>query len=271
MTSHTVSFVFTVTRFLTSIFALMLLFCCTGPTEEVRPDFTRSLATTKQPEIKLYAFEDKDIMTASNKQRKADAKQYSHWIAKIGEWNEAIRNSQTFSEKYHQEIIRSRELYSEGNYVEAVNLLTLIVKEEPYNLFALNDLARTLYRINDRKSSLDVYNRLIGIMDNQGNDAGGGVVVPIDAWFPEAYWKYGTLLMDHGYWDLAAYNISRFLMYESMVRTGQPVLLFEQALSYLTEAFFNMKKYDIAKYYAQETLKLNPDNGYVKKYLDQME
>lgn len=258
-------------RLLIPILALMIVSCCAGPTNEFRSDATRSLATTiKPPNLKLYAFKDTDIMAVYQKSRKDDGIQYAQWIEKGVEWRQEREEIRNFSEKYHYEIVLSKELYASGRYGEAVDILLPVVTEEPYNLFALESLARALYRHDDRKQSFEFYHRLIGMLDNQEYDAGEKNIVPIDMLFPEAYWKYGTLLMDKEYWDLGAFNISRFLMILSKMQEPQPLILFDQALSSLTEAYFYMKKFEIAKYYAHEVLKLNPDNQYVKKYIKRM-
>jgi tetratricopeptide (TPR) repeat protein len=49
---------------------------------------------------------------------------------------------------------------------------------------------------------------------------------------------------------------------------AQPFVL--QAYSYLTKAYFNLGRYDVAKYYADAALWINPKNEYVKYYLDQI-
>jgi tetratricopeptide (TPR) repeat protein len=258
-------------RLLVPILALMIFSCCAGPTNEFRSDATRSLATAiKPPEVKLYAFKDYDIMTVYQKTRKDDGMRYAQWIKKVAAWQQERKETRNFSEKHHYEIVLSKEWYASGRYGEAVDILLPVVKEEPYNLFALESLARALYRHDDRGRSFEFYHRLIGMLDNQQNYAGEKNIVPIDMSFPEAYWKYGTLLMDKEYWGLGAFNISRFLMILSKMQEPQPLILFDQALSSLTKAYFHMKKFEIAKYYAQEALKLNPDNQYVRKYIKKM-
>lgn len=259
-------------RLLALILVLMLVSCCAGPTKEFRSDATRSLTTPiDPPEIKLYAFKDHEIMAVYQKNRQDDGIQYAQLIEKVAEWQKERKATRILSDKYHHEIIQSKEFYDSGRYDEAVNLLLPVVKEEPYNIFALEALARALYRTNDKEKSFTLYHRLIGILDNQENEGGEKDAVPIDMWFPEAYWKYSALLMDQEYWDLAAFNISRFLMVLRKMQQPQPLILFDQALSTLTKAYFQMKKFDIAQYYAQEALKLNPDNTYVKKYIKQMD
>lgn len=258
-------------RLLVPILALMIFSCCAGPTNEFRSDATHSLATAiKPPEVKLYAFKDPNIMTVYQKTRKEDGIRYAHWIEKLAGWRQERKETHNFSDKYHNEIVLSKELYASGRYGEAADILLPVVTEEPYNLFALESLGRALYRNDDRERSFECYHRLIGMLDNQDNDEGEKNIVPIDMSFPEAYWKYGTLLMDKEYWDVGAFNISRFLLILTKMQEPQPLILFDQALSSLTKAYFQMKKFEIAKYYAQETLKLNPDNQFVTKYIKQM-
>ena len=45
-------------------------------------------------------------------------------------------------------------------------------------------------------------------------------------------------------------------------------MLVDQALSYLTAAFFNLGDHDVAWYYAQQALRQNPNNQYVLKYVE---
>lgn len=178
----------------------------------------------------------------------------------------------TLSEKYNAEILKSNELYEQRDYKQAAVILKLPIELEPYNAFILEAYAKALYRQNLREESFVYYKRLIDLL-NRGPKMNDKKMtentIVIDFWFVDAYWKYGTLLMDRGEWKAAAFEISRFLLMNRNMCSQQPNLCV-QAFSYLTEANFEMKEYNIARYYAEIALALDPSNGYVKSYLAKM-
>ena len=90
--------------------------------------------------------------------------------------------------------------------------------------------------------------------------------VVIDAWFADAYWKLGTLYMDRAEYDKAAFEISRCLA------TGRsmPAALTDQAYSYLTKAHYHLGDYATAEALGRLTLRHNPDNQYVRPFLEDM-
>ena len=169
------------------------------------------------------------------------------------------------SDRHQKEIDTSRRLYDEGKYIEAAKTVQAALKDEPSNVFILECYARALYRMDPyRPASYEVYRRLISLLDNKEEKT----TILLDSWFKEAYWKYGTLLMDRGEWEKAAFEISRALAICFSQNDMQPFIL--QAYSYLTKAYFHMERYDVAKYYADAALQINPKNEYVKYYLDQI-
>lgn len=180
---------------------------------------------------------------------------------------------ETFSKVYNKEILKSKELYAQKNYQEAANILKVAIKREPDNPFILEAYAKALYWQDLRQESFAYYKRLIELLDStpkklEPDNAPANAVV-LDSWFQDAYWKYGTLLLDMGEWESAALEISRCLAMTQHKCSSQPAACI-QAYSYLTEAYFEMKQYNIAKYYAEVTLKMDPANQYVKSYVSRM-
>jgi tetratricopeptide (TPR) repeat protein len=90
-------------------------------------------------------------------------------------------------------------------------------------------------------------------------------VVLIDMWFPEAYWKLGCLYLDRREYNQAVFEISRAFLF--VPRSG-PV--YEQALSYLCEAYYHLGNYTFAKYLGNRVLELNPGNKFVLEFLAKM-
>ena len=94
-------------------------------------------------------------------------------------------------------------------------------------------------------------------------------VLYVDVWFTEAYWKLGTLYLDHGRWADAVRSISQFLAATSRTEyAGTP--LYEEILGYLTESFYQLGDAKLCRHYGQLTLKHFPKNQYVRPYLAQL-
>jgi tetratricopeptide (TPR) repeat protein len=133
-------------------------------------------------------------------------------------------------------------------------------------MFILDEMARTLFRIKEGKAeSFILYKRLIDLQESKAGAKGRRDVVLIDMWFPEAYWKLGCLYLDRREYDQAVYEISRALLF--LPRNGP---LYEQALSYLCEAYYHLGNYKFARYLGNRVLELNPGNKYVLGYLARM-
>jgi tetratricopeptide (TPR) repeat protein len=133
-------------------------------------------------------------------------------------------------------------------------------------MFILDEMARTLFRIKEGKAeSFILYKRLINLQESKAGAKDRRDVVLIDMWFPEAYWKLGCLYLDRREYDQAVYEISRALLF--LPRSGP---LYEQALSYLCEAYYHLGNYKFARYLGNRVLELNLGNKYVLGYLDKM-
>ena len=172
---------------------------------------------------------------------------------------------EVLSQKHGDRIQKSRALYDDQDYLEAIEEIKPAYKDEPDNPFILETYARALFRAPGmRPQSLSMYLRLMKILDAQGNDRKGTIV--ISAPFIDAYWKMGLLHLDSGEYGPAALEISKALAGGMWKTPGAQ----EQALGYLTEAFFHLNNYEAAGYYGSLTLLLNPKNTYVLQYLKQI-
>ena len=166
---------------------------------------------------------------------------------------------------YGAELARSEAAYEAGHFAEAATLLAEAVGQEPVNPFLLNAYARALYQGNETKlKSYAAYQALFRAQQAEYTPEAAELVV--DCWFTEAYWKYGTLCLDRGEWAQAVASIEQFLAGYDRIALPNPLLL-EQALGYLTEAFYQLRKPELCRYYGQRTLQLYPANQYVGRYL----
>lgn len=168
------------------------------------------------------------------------------------------------SDKHHEAILRAYALYDQRRYADALSQIEPLYQDEPKNPFILEIYARTLFRTNQRAQAFKLYRALIDMLDTEVTLP--KETVPVDAWFIDAYWKLGILYLDRGEYENAAFEISRAL---AITFEQNPAL--EQALAYLCEAYFHLADYDASKYYANETLRINPNNTHVVSYLSQMQ
>lgn len=222
---------------------------------------------TKIPIVHLYALDDRmRLMMKSQGKEAIKDSDSARWTVPVG-----VGKAQPLpvvqSERHQKEIDTSRRLYNEGKYIEAAKAVQAALKDESENEFLLECHAHALYRSDTyRPASYEFYNRLISQLDSKSDKK---TTIPLDSWFMEAYWKYGTLLMDREEWENATYEISRALAISFMNNNAQPFVL--QAYSYLTKAYFQLGRYGEATYYADAALQINPKNEYVKYYLDQIQ
>lgn len=254
------------------IIAAMALFGCAtqagplkGPPSYLIGPLPQDLSTI--PIVRLYALDDhmRRIMKSRGEEMRVQPES-SRWNVPVGV-GEAQPLPAIQSVRHQKEIDASRKLYDEGKYIEAAKAVQEALKDEPENEFLLECYARALYRTNTyRPASYEFYKRLISLLDSKADEK---TTIYMDSWFMEAYWKYGTLLMDRGEWEKAAFEISRALAISFMHNDAQPFV--PQAYSYLTKAYYYLGRYDVAKYYADAALQINPKNEYVKYYLDQIQ
>ncbi|MDR6563138.1 MULTISPECIES: hypothetical protein [unclassified Arcicella] len=185
------------------------------------------------------------------------------------------------SKKFDKTIKQSQVFYKRRDFVNAYKILEKAYKEEPNNLFVLENYAKALYKIDKLKAkSFEVYKSLIEKSDkiNIGRDSllivkKEGQLIPqsndeillIDAWFPEAYWKLGTLYMDEMNWEKAMIEIGRFLHLCTDNNENKAVL--EQAMAYLAECAFELHNEELTSLYVKKTLAINANNTYVKNFI----
>ena len=165
------------------------------------------------------------------------------------------------SEKFHEAIMEAEARYEKKEFKQAVELLEPVYRAEPGNRFVIEAYARNLFRLRDYGRSMELYNSLVNGLDEKKSCRAKLVIDPL---FMDAYWKKGLMHLARREWRPAAFEISR--AYTSL---NHPVLV-DQALSYLTAAFFNLGDHDVAWYYAQQALRHNPKNQYVLKYVEAM-
>jgi tetratricopeptide (TPR) repeat protein len=212
------------------------------------------------------------------------------------------------SGRHHDAVERSRALYRTGNYAGAVAALRAAVEDEPDNPLLINEYARALYWIEERKGEAgDYYLALIQYLDAQpvalllgqpntiliepssGRlDSGtiypqtAEVELPLEVLIPGEQSKNITLIdywFIEAYWklgtlylDIGAWKKAIFEISRVLFAIGtrtQPELA-EQAFGFLTEAYCEMGHKKWARYYGEITLRMNPGNTYVLPYLDRV-
>ncbi|MBI4489195.1 MAG: hypothetical protein HY694_08930 [Deltaproteobacteria bacterium] len=185
------------------------------------------------------------------------------WV-EPGEWLGKVQEAPPkLSEKHHETILRAESQYAGKKYAETRRLIEPVYNEEPYNRFVLELYARTLFWLNERSQSFKIYLELMRSLDAEVPKD----TVNVDLWFIDAYWKLGILYLDFGEYSKAAFEISRFLHGGFMTGFVRNPAALEMALGYLTEAYFHLKNREVARYYADQTLKYFPRNQYVLRYL----
>lgn len=164
------------------------------------------------------------------------------------------------------EIAESERDYAAGHFAEAAAHLKPLVAPKLVAPEVLYQYARVLYRVPGAKpQSFAAYQRLIALLDAYGREDGATCVVYIP--FVESYFKLATMQMDNAQWQLAAYNLSRFLYALNAVPSLKTDDIYEQALQYQTECFAELGNAVLCRHYGKRTLKLFPQNKYVGQYL----
>lgn len=170
----------------------------------------------------------------------------------------------TLSLYFDNDLRLSMQFYKTGDYKKARAALIKAVQEDPDNFFVLENYARACYKI-DTIESFKIYKKLVSNLDSTLYDP--NYEFTVDLWHREAYWKLGTLYMDHYLWDKAYYEISRYLL---TIQDQKGKFPYSQALEYLTECAFNLYDDDLTRYLANRTLYYDPKNEYVKELLQKI-
>jgi hypothetical protein len=169
-----------------------------------------------------------------------------------------------FSDRFDGEIKQSMAYYDKGDFLSAKLVLEEPLKMEPDNSFILNSYARACYKI-DRKRSFKTYSKLIHDLYFKYKRPDNTVV--LDMWFQEAYWKFGTLLMDNKKWTEANFEISRFLL---SIQGDKGSMIYIQALQYLTECSYVLYDDKTALYLANRTLHYDSNNKYAIQIISKL-
>lgn len=167
------------------------------------------------------------------------------------------------SARHQSRVENANKLYDARDYAGALAAIEPAYLDERDNPFLIETYARVLYRMGERAQSFVVYRQLVDLLDAQWSAPDA---VTVDLWFVDAYWKAGTLHMDRREWQRAAFEISRALV----GGLAWAPLAEDQALSYLTKAYFELGRHEEARYYAQRALGRNPRNTYARQYLDRL-
>ncbi len=223
------------------------------------PPARRAAAAAAGP-VRLYALDDKPVALA----HAAAAERTAGAVMAGGTPIGAFEPPPAVVSTRHQARVESaNRLYDARDYAGALAAIEPAYLDERDNPFVIETYARVLYRKGERAQSFVLYRQLVDLLDAQW---GGPDTVAVDLWFVDAYWKAGTLHMDRREWSRAAFEISRALV----GGLAWEPLAEDQALSYLTKAYFELGRSEEARYYAERALGRNPRNTYARQYLDRL-
>jgi tetratricopeptide (TPR) repeat protein len=251
-----------------SFFALFQMACATKPA--IRPN-CEGFYTPYIETIHWYPFKDKirelGHFTLDESLRK-EFEETGFVHLERGQFMGRVQETPSrLSDRHDDTIKRAEEFYSENKFDEAAQLLYSALQDEPENLFILNELAHTLFWIKEKRTeSFDLYKKLISLLDALSEDKHNSI--RIDMWFSEAYWKLGCLYLDRKEYEKAIFEITRGMFGMMAINPIQPA--YENALSYLCEAYYFLGNYSFSKYFACKALEINPKNEYVMWFLAQM-
>jgi tetratricopeptide (TPR) repeat protein len=225
-----------------------------------RPAPARRAAATSGP-VRLYALDEKPValVHASAPEPTNGAVLTAGRPIGAFEPPPAVRSARN-----QARVETANRLYDARDYAGALTAIEPAYLDERDNPFVIETYARVLYRKNERAQAFVLYRQLVDLLDAERKESPDSVTV--DLWFVDAYWKVGTLHMDRREWARATFEISRALV----GGLAWEPLAEEQALSYLTKAYFELGRHEEARYYAERALGRNPRNTYARQYLDRL-
>lgn len=242
------------------VVALSLAMLATGCAMSKPAPPSRAASAAATGPVRLYALDDKPVALAHAAAAAADAGAVHAAGQPIGGFEPPPA---ILSARHQARIDAANRLYDTRDYAGALAAIEPAYLDERGNPFLIETYARVLYRKGERAQSFVIYRQLVDLLDTQW---GAPESVTVDLWFVDAYWKAGTLHMDRREWSRAAFEISRALV----GGLAWEPLAEEQALSYLTKAYFELGRHEEARYYAQRALGRNPRNTYARQYLDRL-
>lgn len=246
-------------RFSARVGALSLAMLATGCAMTRPAPASRAPATGSGP-VRLDALDDKPVALAHAGAPERTGPAVMAAGRPIGAFEPPPA---VLSARHQARVDAANRLYDARDYAGALAAIEPAYLDERANPFLIETYARVLYRMGERAQSFVVYRQLVDLLDAQWGAADS---VTVDLWFVDAYWKAGTLHMDRREWERAAFEISRALV----GGLAWEPLAEDQALSYLTRAYFELGRHEEARYYAQRALGRNPRNTYARQYLDRL-
>jgi tetratricopeptide (TPR) repeat protein len=161
--------------------------------------------------------------------------------------------------------------FEAGNYQEVIDWIAVVFEEEKQNPFFLYLAGRAYYQFERSRNYSFLYLKwLEDILEKRGYRITAGRApmrvmaatddpVVIDAWFPDLYWYLALHYLERGRWQEALGYLARAV----------PVVpaqsrRFEAVLGRYAEAHLRLGNREQYRYFREATLRLYPENRYVR-------